>query len=223
MRQLAQLGHTLESIRGFSWSRIFKIRLKLEGQHQIFLERTKTLFHTGTPSYLCCIQAAREFGFVSKQDELKRIRWLELGWIDERQAEQALAARQENRVVEILDEIEDRMEGQDAVSFADEVRWVYQHFGRVTRRDTVTGEVTVLEERLKEAPSPGAAALLRWAVRKQDHFFGQLLPKILAKNEEKAKDGDAAGKPLLDSKEKLAWLDNYMANLADKGLQITET
>ncbi len=173
-----------------NYHRLFLDRLNREGRADAFYKRRSALYHSdewqnaGKHWDQTWWPVAREFGFISKLDELERYEEFMLhGTVLQRQRE--LRAMQEEikkeQAEEELQSVLDELGNASDLDLPADIAWVYNHPAMLRKGDK-DGFVELSVKDMQGAPGKGAVGMLQYFVNKKPDFYKLVLAHLSKKS-----------------------------------------
>ena len=170
------------------YQRLFLDRLRREGRLDAFRQRIKELYHSEelgiTNWFQTFYPACREFGFISKQDEINRYEdfMIQGSQVKARQEVRALQEEiRRERERENLESVLDKLGTASEMDLPADILWVYNHPAMLRKADD-DGDVALSLEDMEGAPGKGAVGMLQYFVRKKADFYKLVLAHLSKRN-----------------------------------------
>lgn len=182
-------------------------RLNREGRLDAFFKRRSELYHSDDWSLHwdnTWWPVAREFGFISKADEVMRFEHFMLHGnktLMQKQMDQMKEEIEEERITEDIE----LLTGGDDLELPPDIKWVYTH--PAMARPPKDGEVHLTRKDFVGAPSRGAVGMLKHFVGDKREFYKTVL-SLMIKKDVAATDDKVSAESEKTAKEIQAMLDD---------------
>jgi hypothetical protein len=170
------------------YQRLFLDRLKREGRQEAFTKRRQELYYGDQIKYKhwdhTWWPAAREFGFISKQDEINRYEDFMIQGSQVKARQEVRAMQEEirrERENENLQSVLDKLGTASEMDLPADILWVYNHPAMLRKTDD-DGDVALSLEDMEGAPGKGAVGMLQYFVRKKADFYKLVLAHLSKRN-----------------------------------------
>jgi hypothetical protein len=171
------------------YHRLFVKRLEREGRYIAFQKRRSELYHSEDWNghwKWTWMPVAKEFGFISKKDEVERFEKFMLSGSRTKMSEELREMQDEIKEEQADQRIENIPDGDD-LELPSDIAWVYSHPAMLRACD---GAASLKPSDYDGAPNKGAAGMLLYAMNNKRDFYKMVLSHLSKKDVQGEGDKD---------------------------------